>query len=174
MPQYVSDPDSDDALETLLMTVSPDTDGSGQTFYGSGAFISGNGSGKRTTARRVLDEMEDSYGTPTLFVDCREHGTATEIYRALLDEAVDEPSAKYSDLSDGLLLQEIGNVLEKPCIVVLDQADQLEEKRILYTAYEEGFIIPVIMVDQRHELLSGLDERIVSRVESLWPLRFEA
>ncbi|QCC57381.1 ATP-binding protein (plasmid) [Natrinema thermotolerans] len=118
--------------------------------------------------------MEDSYGTPTLVVDCREHETAAEIYRALLDEVVDEPSREYADLSRGSLLREVENTLEKPCILALDQADHLEEERILYNAYEKEFLIPVIVVEQRRDLLDGLDERIVSRMSALWPVRFEA
>lgn len=174
MPLRVSDPESDDALETLLTAVSPSTDGSGQTFYGSGAFIWGSEPGKRTAARRMLSEMEDSYGNPTLLIDCEEHNTTTKIYKAILDEIVDEPSRDHSNLSHGSLLREIDNTLEKPCIVVFDRADQLEDKRVLHSAYEKEFIIPVIIARQRHELLSGLDERIVSRVDSLWPIRFEA
>lgn len=174
MPLRISDPESDDALETLLTAVSPKTDSTGQTFYGQGAIIQGDGPGKKTIVRRLLREMEDSYGTPTLLVDCKEHETAAEIYRALLDEVVDEPSQEYADLSRGALLREVGNTLEKPCVLALDRADHLAEKRILYNAYEKEFLIPVVMVDRRRDLLDGLDESIVSRMSGLWPVRFEA
>lgn len=174
MPLRVSNPDSNEALETLLNAVSPVTDGSSRTFHGLGAFIWGSGSEKRRIAQRMLDEMGHSYGNPTLHVDCREHETATEIYTALLDEVVDEPSQEYSELSRRSLLREIENTLEKPCVVVYDRADQLEEEWILYSAYEKEFIIPVIIVGKRREFLSELDERVVSRMDSLWPIRFEA
>lgn len=173
MPVRVSDPESDDALESLLMAVSPDTDDTGRTFHGSGAFIWG-GSGKTATTQRMVSEMEKSYDYPTLLIDCEEHDTTTKIYKAILDEIVDEPSTDYSSLSQGMLSREIDNAPGEPCLTVLDRADQLEDKRVLHSVYESESIIPVVIVRERREFLSGLDGRIVSRMDSLWPIRFGA
>ena len=63
------------------------------------------------------------------------------------------------------LIKEIIKILNKsPCVIVLDEADKIEEEQIFYTIFEEIFTKAVICITNERDWLTRLDERVRSRM----------
>jgi orc1/cdc6 family replication initiation protein len=131
------------------------------------AFLTGpSGSGKTCVARYTTDRLEESTADLTThYVNCWEHYTRFKCLEQVLagiDAAfdihrqstpTDELSARLRDCVDG------------PYVVVLDEVDQLEDDRVLYDLYRSN-ITMVLIANEEMEVMSRLDDRVQSRLNS--------
>ena len=60
-----------------------------------------------------------------------------------------------------------------PCVVILDEADQLEDKRLLYTLHELPQFSMLLIANRERELLASADERLTSRLTGSERVRFD-
>ncbi|UPV76877.1 orc1/cdc6 family replication initiation protein (plasmid) [Halorussus limi] len=60
-----------------------------------------------------------------------------------------------------------------PCVVILDEADQLEQKRLLYTLHELPQFSMLLIANRERELFANADERLTSRLTGCERVRFD-
>ncbi len=60
-----------------------------------------------------------------------------------------------------------------PCVVILDEADQLEDKRLLYTLHELPQFSMLLIANRERELFANADERLTSRLTGCERVRFD-
>ncbi|QCC57286.1 Cdc6/Cdc18 family protein [Natrinema thermotolerans] len=138
-----------------------------------GAFIYGPpGGGKTHAARLLVRRLEQAAShITTAHIDCWQHHTTTAIVRELLGAlggaAVPENAASYD------LLDDLRERLESPVVVILDEADQIEDDQILYELHESPRVTPLLIANDYAETLSGLEMRVESRVSGYAPIEFQ-
>ena len=60
-----------------------------------------------------------------------------------------------------------------PCVVILDEADQLEAKRLLYTLHKLPQFSMLLIANRERELFASADERLTSRLRGSERVRFD-
>jgi len=60
-----------------------------------------------------------------------------------------------------------------PCVVILDEADQLEDKRLLYTLHELPQFSMLLIANRERDLFANADERLTSRLTGCERVRFD-
>ena len=60
-----------------------------------------------------------------------------------------------------------------PCVVILDEADQLEEKRLLYHLHELPQFSMLLIANREQDLFASADERLTSRLTGCEQVRFD-
>jgi len=130
------------------------------------AFLFGpSGSGKTAIARYTLDQLErEVLGVTTQYINCWDRysrfGTLHDIidgFTSTVDihrqsTATDEPLSKIKEY-DG-----------PPYAVVLDEADQLQDKMVLYDLYEIPNISMIMISNEENEFFEQIGSRLHSRL----------
>ena len=133
---------------------------------GKNLLITGSpGIGKTAAAKFVLRELEekglDEEVTP-IYINCWKKDTAHKIVLEICDKL------KYrfiQNKSTAELIKEITRLLnKKPVILLLDEADKLQDMQILYFVLEDLYKKTLILITNELEFLSDLDSRIRSRL----------
>lgn len=136
-----------------------------------GAFIHGPpGTGKSHSARLMVSRLQQAAGQiTTTHIDCWQFHTTTAIVSELL-AALGVPAP---DNAAGYeLLKRLRDDLEQPVVVILDEADQIEEDRVLYELHSLSRVTPILIANDYSETLDGLDMRVESRVSGYAPIEF--
>jgi Cdc6-like AAA superfamily ATPase len=60
-----------------------------------------------------------------------------------------------------------------PCVVILDEADQLADKRLLYHLHELPQFSMLLIANREKDLFAGADERLTSRLTGCRRVRFD-
>ena len=60
-----------------------------------------------------------------------------------------------------------------PCVIILDEADQLEDKRIFYHLHELPQFSMLLIANREQDLLATTDERLTSRLTGSERVRFD-
>ncbi|WP_137283900.1 Cdc6/Cdc18 family protein [Halorussus salinisoli] len=60
-----------------------------------------------------------------------------------------------------------------PCVVILDEADQLEDESVLYHLHEMPQFSMLLIANRERELLAGADERLTSRLRGSERVHFD-
>ena len=60
-----------------------------------------------------------------------------------------------------------------PCVVILDEADQLEQKRLLYHLHELPQFSMLLIANREADLFAGVGERLMSRLTGSERIRFD-
>jgi orc1/cdc6 family replication initiation protein len=60
-----------------------------------------------------------------------------------------------------------------PCVVILDETDQLEDKRLLYHLHELSQFSMLLVANRERELFASADERLTSRLTGCERVRFD-
>jgi len=151
-----------DELDRLLQALSPAETGPSDLCY----LLGPTGTGKTMLAKLVLDRLENDETMPTVdtaYVNCWNHHERTDILFQVVDAMRDAPihrrSTGRSELLD-YLHDEPGH----PEYVILDEADQLSDKRILYDLHETSNLNVVLVANNEDALFAEIDDRLRSRL----------
>jgi Cdc6-like AAA superfamily ATPase len=60
-----------------------------------------------------------------------------------------------------------------PCVVILDEADQLDDRSVLYDLYALSGISMLLIANDTDAVLAGADERLTSRLRGREHVRFD-
>ncbi len=145
-----------DELDRLRKTLSPPTP-SDLTYL-----IGPTGTGKTMLSKLVVDILERKHNIRTVYINCWEHYERTAIlYQAvsgLCDAAIQRGSTGRSELIDYL-----NDDPPQPQILILDEADQLADKRVLYDLHEAPVNV-VLIANNEDDLFADIDDRVRSRL----------
>jgi orc1/cdc6 family replication initiation protein len=133
-----------------------------------------SGAGKTCLARFAVERLRESVvDVTTQYVNCWQNYTRFRaLYRVLegIDRAVDVH--RQSTPRDELVAR-LREYEGPPYVVILDEADQLQDPAVLYDLYRTPRVSMLLIANREAALLSGLDDRVVSRLQSATRVRFD-
>lgn len=131
-----------------------------------------SGAGKTCIARATLDRLQEQVlDVHTAHVDCWLHPNDFRILYKLLESLGTTYDIHRSTPLDELLhrLRDI----ERPYLVVLDEADQIDDPDLLRQLYAIPRITMILITNHERDLFTPLDERLQSRLRSSDTIEFE-
>ena len=158
----------DAQLNSMATALEPILDGDPTT----GLFLHGpSGTGKTSSSRYLLEKLrQHMFDLETAYVNCwSDHSRYRVLYR-IADDVRGVAPAKH-ERSSSALLEAIRGV-DEPIVVLLDEADQLDEPEILFDLFEEPALEAIITANNFQDVTVGLDERIQSRLRSYKHVKF--
>ncbi|MFC6720221.1 Cdc6/Cdc18 family protein [Halobacteriaceae archaeon SHR40] len=132
-----------------------------------------SGSGKTCIARATLDRLQEQVlDVHTAHVDCWLHPNDFRILYKLLESLGTTYDIHRSTPLDELLerLREI----DKPYLVVLDEADQIDDPDLLRRLYSISGLTMILITNHERDLFRPLDERLQSRLRSSDTIEFDS
>jgi orc1/cdc6 family replication initiation protein len=158
----------DAELEAMATALEPILDGDPAT----GLFLHGpSGTGKTSSSHYLLEKLrEHAAELETATVNCWSNHSRYRVLRAIVAE-IETVSATTTDHAAAALRAALETV-ETPTVVILDEADQLDEPEVLYDLYEEPRLQVVATANTKRDVLLGLDERIQSRLHTFQDVHF--
>lgn len=137
-----------------------------------GAFIYGPpGGGKTHAAQLLVGRLKQAAGhIRTAHIDCWDKNTYTSVLTELLDGL--GGTAKPPNSAGYELIDELRDRLERPYVVILDEADQLEDGRALYELHKLPRVTTILIANDYSEFFEPLDMRVESRVNGYQPIEF--
>lgn len=123
------------------------------------------GVGKTAAVKHILQELEEeTEDTIPIYINCWQRNTTFKI----LLEMCDALNYKFTQNKRTDELFEIAkqqlNKKDKSAVFVFDEIDKIEDFDFLYQLLEEIYRKAMIMITNRKEWISGLDQRIKSRL----------
>lgn len=152
----------DGALETMARALEPILDGEPAT----GLLLSGpSGTGKTASSQYLLGKLRaHAASLETATVNCWSDHSRYRVLRRIL-AAIDGPAVATVDHAASALRDAL-EAVSAPTVVLLDEADQLDEPAVLYDLYELPRLHVVATANRKADVLLGLDERIRSRLRT--------
>lgn len=125
------------------------------------------GVGKTCISKYILEEFKEYYPEIRFqYINCWQDYNRFRVLYSILENLGETVDIHRRSTPKDELLERLGNRTEKPYIVVLDEADQLEDKKVLYDLYLQPNITVILIAGREEELFVGADERILSRYRS--------
>jgi archaeal cell division control protein 6 len=131
---------------------------------GKNVVVTGSpGVGKTVAMKHLMDEVkEQSSEIKTLYINCWKKDTPYKI----VSEMCNQLGFRFiANRNTDELMKEVTKILNKgPCVIVLDEADKIEDQQIFYTLFEDIFNKSLICITNEKDWLSKLDDRVRSRM----------
>ncbi len=120
------------------------------------------GVGKTVSTKHVLRELEQYENIIQLYINCWKKETKHKI--AL--EICNQIGYKFThNKNTDQLMNEIKNRLnKKTCVLILDEADKIEDSSIIYYFLEDIYKKSIFLITNNKEFLLKLDQRLMSRL----------
>jgi Cdc6-like AAA superfamily ATPase len=138
------------------------------------ALITGpTGSGKTCIAKFTVDELrQENLDVEGVYVNCWEDHTRFQALYRILDDIERTVDIHRQSTPRDVLLERLRDHDSPPCVVIFDEVDQLEDKRMLYDLNDMAQFSLILIVNQEQELFAGLDDRLASRLRGSERIRF--
>jgi orc1/cdc6 family replication initiation protein len=131
------------------------------------------GTGKTTLTKYTLDRLqENALGIETAVVNCwQNHSSYRALFRILeqLGRTVD---VHRQSTPQDVLLERLRDY-DDDCVVVLDEADQLDDKGIIYDLRRLPQFTLVLIANREADLFGDVDERLQSRLHGTQTIQFD-
>lgn len=122
-----------------------------------------SGAGKTTVARASLRALQERLGdVPTAYVNCWYDSTRAAVLRETVEEMVSRPVGKRRGHGD--ILKILKSNLDSPAVLILDEADQLTDSKVLYDLHSVKGLSWIAIANREVDLRNALDDRIQSRL----------
>lgn len=133
-----------------------------------------SGAGKTCIARYTVDRLrEQRLDVETLYVNCwQNYSEYRALYRILEGLGKNLDIHRQSTPRDELI-ERLRQYDGPPCVVVLDEADQLQDKRMLYDLHRMPRFSMVLVANREVELFADAGERLTSRLRGSERVQFE-
>lgn len=132
------------------------------------------GAGKTCVARYALRELQDAAAVDVGYVDCWTDYTRFRVLeRALAGVGAAADVHRQSTPTDELV-ERLRRRLDRPYVLVLDEADQLGEAAALHDLHRVPEVTLVAVANRERDLFAGLDDRLASRFATGPRVRFDA
>lgn len=161
-----------DEIKSLSRTLQPISDG--EIDSGAGAFIWGpTGTGKTCTTRHLLEKLSETATVDSAIVDCWQQQTSAALYYTLLNEIDPGHTRKRGVTPTAELWDRLDDHIENQFVIVLDEADQLQDQQALYQFYEHDLITPILIANRKLDFFVELDDRVNSRLRGYTAIHFQ-
>lgn len=132
------------------------------------------GTGKSTMAEYVVEKLKEHDSSVTWgSVNCWKYPSRFKVYYQLLQGMGERMIHRTGTPTDELVEKFEQKIRSRPSVVILDEADQIEDERILYdmARYTRTGLI---MIANQENVFYNIDERIRSSLSSRRNIRFRA
>lgn len=130
-----------------------------------------SGAGKTCIARATLERLQEQVlDVHTAHVDCWLHPNDFRILYKLL-ESVGSTYDIHRSTPHDELLERLAEV-DKPYLIILDEADQIDDPDLLRRLYGIPHVTMILVTNHERALFSPLDERLQSRLRSSDQIQF--
>lgn len=176
-------------LRAIRETLQPVADGHPV----DGAVIHGpSGAGKTHAAKLIVSQLVDAIGEraeqddrrfgptasaddgpgaiDTTHLDCWDYSSYAAIFNQLL-EAIGA-SAKPQNTPGYELNAHLRDELAHPYVVILDEADQIADDRVLYELHKIPEVTLLCIANDYYEFMDALEMRVESRIGGYYPIEF--
>ncbi|CAI49720.1 Orc1-type DNA replication protein [Natronomonas pharaonis DSM 2160] len=160
-------------LNALSNALEPLLDG----YRGEHSIVVGpSGAGKTACARYTVEQLRRSLvDVRAQYINCWQHSSRFAALLQLVDGIGQSMDIQQHSTPHDELLRRLRNVDDRPYIVILDEADQLDcREDILYELTTLDHVYMILICNRERELLDGLDRRVVSRLRGCRRIEFEA
>lgn len=131
------------------------------------------GTGKTTLTKYTLDQLQESaLGIETAVINCwQNHSSYRALFRILehLGRTVD---VHRQSTPQDVLLERLRDYTDD-CVVVLDEADQLDDKGIIYDLRQLPQFTLVLIANREEDLFGDVDARLQSRLHGTQTIQFD-
>jgi orc1/cdc6 family replication initiation protein len=137
-------------------------------------FITGpTGSGKTCIAKFTVDRLrQNNLDIESIYINCWNDHTRFQVLNDTLEEVHNTVDIHRQSTSHDVLLDRLRDHDGPPCVVTLDEVDQLEDKKLLYELNQmQGFSL-ILIANDRDELLAKVNDRLASRLRGAEQIRF--
>jgi Cdc6-like AAA superfamily ATPase len=122
------------------------------------------GAGKTALARYWIEHELDDIAIKTRYIDCVSNCSRWAILARALDEIQSTHDLHRTSTPVDVLTSRLHDWTERPFIVVLDEADQVAHTGVFDDFYSHPTISVVLISNDETQLVTGLDERVKSRI----------
>lgn len=160
----------DSHISALRETIRPLVEGT----QGRHAFIHGpTGTGKTCTSRYVSEGIAAEVGSiRSVYINCWEHSSRYAVLFKILESLGSALTAhRKGSAPDQLIMMMRKHLESSGLVVMLDEVDALSDFSILYDLILLERV-SILMVSNRETALSGVDDRIRSRLSSMENVHF--
>ena len=131
-----------------------------------------SGAGKTCIARATLDRLQEQVlDVHIAHVDCWLHTSDFRVLYKLLESIGTTYDIHRTSPLDKLI-QRLEDI-EKPYLIILDEADQLDDLSLLRRLYAIPQITMILITNRERDLLDPLDSRLQSRLRSTEHVTFD-
>lgn len=133
-----------------------------------------SGAGKTCVAQFTVDRLRESVlDLSHQYVNCWEDYTEFRALYRILDGVGETFDVHRQSTPKDELVERLRAYDGPPYVVILDEVDQLEEKRLLYDLYRIPRLSMVLVANRERDLFARLDDRLGSRLRSATRIRFD-
>lgn len=138
-----------------------------------GALLYGpTGAGKTCTSKFILERLSDERAdVQTAHLDCWNNATRPAILHRLVETVGLQRGLTRSTPADDVS-KRLQDDLETPLVVILDEADQIEDQQVLYDLYRNPLVTMVLIANDDEEFFAGLESRVNSRLITIPRIQF--
>ncbi|WP_162991650.1 Cdc6/Cdc18 family protein [Halostella salina] len=123
-----------------------------------------SGVGKTMAARIAVRELKQEADIGDAYVNCWETYERTGLQYSVATQLLHGAAIHRQSTPRSEWLTTVREKVDHPCLVILDEVDQLEDKRVLYDLQELPAVSLVCIANQAEGLFAGMDSRTRSRV----------
>lgn len=136
------------------------------------SFVYGQpGTGKTCISQFVVDELKAYAAVSSAYVNCWMYPSRFKVLYNILSSFGHSFMHRKGTPTDELLDILKGKLKNRKCVVVLDEADQLEDDKVLYDLLEiEG--VCLVLISNSETIFYNSDPRVRSRMQSLDRIEF--
>ena len=138
-------------------------------------FIYGpSGTGKTCIAQYTADKLRETVlDLRYQYVNCWEDHTRFQTLYRLLEGINQTFDIHRQSTPKDQLLERLRSYDESPYVAILDEVDQLDDKKLLYDLNRIHGLELILIANQEEELYSQLDERLTSRLRTASRIHFD-
>lgn len=133
-----------------------------------------SGAGKTCTAQYTIEQLrEQVLDINTQYINCWQDYARFQVLYRLLETIGETATIHRRSTPKDELLDRLKEYDGPPFVVILDEVDQLEDKRVLYDLYQTRRITMVLITNRERDLFSQLNGRLRSRLHPCTRIQFE-
>ncbi|MBI4163694.1 MAG: orc1/cdc6 family replication initiation protein [Candidatus Aenigmarchaeota archaeon] len=129
------------------------------------------GTGKTCMSQYIVDELKAHTPVLSAYINCWSYPSRFKILFNILQSLGHNFINRKGTPTDELIDTLKNKIKNRPCIIVLDEADQLEDEKILYDLLEIEKVC-IILIANTETLFATIDPRIRSRLQSIDRIEF--
>jgi Cdc6-like AAA superfamily ATPase len=134
-----------------------------------------SGAGKTCLARYVTDQLQqETLDVTVQYVNCWQSYSQFRAVYNILEGLGRTLNIHRQSTPHDELIERLREYDGPHCVVILDEGDQLEDKRILYDLYALPQFSPMLIANREEDLFAELDERILSRYRGCERVQFSS
>lgn len=139
------------------------------------AFLYGpSGTGKTCIAQFTIERLrQEIVDLNYQYVNCWEDYSRFKTLYSILDGINNTLDIHRQSTPKDVLLDRLRDYTGPPYVVIIDEVDQLQDKRLLYDLYRIQNLTMILIANKETEVFAALDDRLTSRLTTATRIHFD-